>query len=328
VKKILAAAGVGLAALAARRYLSQRDAMAAVPQELRSPLLPFIPSTGSRRTLPLFRFNSRIPTPAGRGVTVAKRVIGDPTVPVRIFTPDAGSAPRPAVLYIHGGGMIVGSPQFEAFGTARIARNLGVVAVSPDYRLAPEHPFPAAFDDCMTTLRWMFGHADELGIDPGRIAVIGGSAGGGLSAAVAQRCHDEGIALRAQVLMYPMLDDRTALRTDHEGRGTFGWTQSSNRFGWTSYLGREPRLADAPEYAAPARRDDLTGLPPAWVGVGELDLFFEEDVAYAQRLEAAGVPCELLTVPGMYHAADGLALKAAAMQDFHHRAQEFLRSRL
>ena len=259
---------------------------------------------------------------------MTKRVIGDPSVPVRIYTPDAGSAPRPAVLYIHGGGMIVGSPQLEAFGTARIARNLGVVAVSPDYRLAPEHPFPAALDDCMATLRWMLGNADELGIDPARIAVMGGSAGGGLSAAVAQRSHDEGIALRAQVLMYPMIDDRTVLRTDHDGRGTFVWTQSSNRFGWTSYLGREPRLADAPEYAAPARRVDLTGLAPAWVGVGELDLFYEEDVAYAQRLEAAGVHCELFTVPGMYHGADGLALKAAAVQDFHHRAQEFLRSRL
>ena len=209
-------------------------------------------------------------------------------MPVRIFTPDAGSAPRPAVLYIHGGGMIVGSPQLEAFGTARVARNLGVVAISPDYRLAPEHPFPAALDDCMTVLRWMLGHAEELGIDPGRIAVMGGSAGGGLSAAVAQRSHDEGIALRAQVLMYPMIDDRTALRTDHDGRGTFVWTASSNRFGWTSYLGREPRMSDAPEYAAPARRVDLSGLPPAWVGVGELDLFYEEDVAYAEKLRPAG----------------------------------------
>jgi acetyl esterase/lipase len=328
VKKVLAAAGVGAAALAARRYLSQRDAMSAVPQELRSPLLPFIPSTDSPRALRLARLQSRISTPTGRGVTVTKRVIGDPAVSVRIFTPRAGSTPRPAVLYIHGGGMIVGSPQLEAFGTARIARNLGVIAVSPDYRLAPEHPFPAALDDCMTSLRWMLGHADQIGIDPGRIGVIGGSAGGGLSAAVAQRSHDEGIALRAQVLMYPMLDDRTALRSDHDGRGTFVWTQSANRFGWTSYLGREPRLADAPEYAAPARRVDLTGLPPAFVGVGELDLFYDEDIAYAERLTACGVPCELHTVPGMYHGADGLAPKAAAMQDFHHRAQEFLRSRL
>jgi acetyl esterase/lipase len=125
-----------------------------------------------------------------------------------------------------------------------------------------------------------------------------------------------------------MIDDRTALRGEHSGRGNFVWTPSSNRFGWTSYLGREPRLDDAPEYAAPARRTDLTGLPPAWVGVGELDLFYEEDVDYAERLSADGVECELHTVPGMYHAADALAMKAPAMQDFHQRAQEFLRAHL
>ena len=106
------------------------------------------------------------------------------------------------------------------------------------------------------------------------------------AAAVAQRSHDEGIPLRAQVLVYPMLDDRTALREDHAGRGRFLWTPSSNRFGWTAYLGREPRMSDAPEYAAPARRADLTGLPPAWVGVGELDLFYDEDVDYAERLKS------------------------------------------
>ena len=157
---------------------------------------------------------------------------------------------------------------------------------------------------------------------------MGASAGGGLAAAVAQRSHDEGIALRAQVLMYPMIDDRTVLRADHDGRGNFVWTPSSNRFGWTAYLGRAPRMSDAPEYAAPARREDLTGLPPAWVGVGELDLFYEEDVAYAEKLRACGVPCELVTVPGMYHAADGLRPKAVAMRDFHHRAREFLRAHL
>src|SRR6185437_2337791 len=171
--------------------------------------------TITRRTLPLYRLQSQVPTPSGRGVTVTKRYVGDPAIPVLVTAPIEGQRPRPGVLTIHGGGYIFGSPQMEAFATGRLARELGIVAVSPDYRLAPEHPFPAALDDCMTLLRWMLGHADELGIDPGRIAVIGGSAGGGLSAAVAQRSHDEGIALRAQVLMYPMLDDRTTLRTDH-----------------------------------------------------------------------------------------------------------------
>jgi acetyl esterase/lipase len=224
--------------------------------------------------------------------------------------------------------MIVGSPQFEAGGAGRLARELGAVVVSPDYRLAPEHPFPAALDDCMTALRWMFVHAAELGIDPDRIAVVGASAGGGLSAAVAQRSHDEGIALRAQVLVYPMIDDRTVLAGDHGGRGALAWTPEANRFGWTAYLGHAPRSADAPEYAAPARREDLAGLPPAWIGVGDLDLFYEESVAYAERLTAQAVPCTVLTVPGMYHGADGVTPKARSMVEFRASMMDHLRSHL
>jgi acetyl esterase/lipase len=264
VKKLAAVAILGAAALAARRYLTMRDAMSAVPADLRNPVLPFVSGTINRRTLPLSRLQSRVRTPSGRGVTVTKRHIGDSRIPVLVTTPIDGQRQRPGVLSIHGGGYILGSPQMEAFGTGRLVRDLGVVTVSPDYRLAPEHPFPAALDDCMTTLEWMRAHAPELGIDPDRIAVMGASAGGGLAAAVAQRSHDEGIPLRAQVLVYPMIDDRAVLRDDHAGRGRFMWTPASNRFGWTSYLGREPRMSDAPEYAAPARRTDLTGLPPAW----------------------------------------------------------------
>ena len=222
----------------------------------------------------------------------------------------------------------MGSPQFELPIIGGLARELGAVVVSPDYRLAPEHPFPAALDDCMATLEWMRAHADELGIDPDRIAVGGASGGGGLSAAVAQRSRDAGIPLRAQALLYPMLDDRTALRADHAGRGQFVVTPSANRFAWTAYLGREPHMSDAPEYAAPARRTDLTGLPPAWVGVGELDLFHDEDVAYADQLRACGVPCELVTVPGMYHGADGIALRAPAMREFRRGMVDHFRAHL
>ena len=220
-------------------------------------------------------------------MTVTERRVGTPPVLVTVTRPDEADDPgrRPAVLYIHGGGMVLGSPHTEAVGSGRMARELDAVVVSPDYRLAPEHPFPAALDDCMAALRWMRDNADELGIDPDRIAVTGSSAGGGLSAAVAQRAHDEGIALRAQALVYPMIDDRTALRDDHNGRGRFLWTHASNRFGWTAYLGRKPRMSDAPEYAAPARREDLSGLAPAWVGVGDLDLFYDESVAYANAAD-------------------------------------------
>lgn len=328
MRRLLAAAALGAAALAGRRYLAVRDDLARVAPELRSPLLPFLTTDTTARSLPRARMIfGRFRTPAGRGVTVIERRVGSTAVPVTVTTPTTGAGPCPGVLYIHGGGMIMGSPQTEAIATGQVARDLGAVVVSPDYRLAPEHPYPAALDDCMAALHWMREAAGELGIDPDRIAVNGSSAGGGLSAAVAQRAHDEGIALRAQVLVYPMLDDRTTLR-DHGVRGRFMWTPASNRFGWASYLGREPRESDAPEYAAAARREDLSGLAPAWVGVGDLDVLYDESVDYARRLQAAGVPCELVTVPGMYHGADGVAMKAPAMRDFRRSATEFLRAHL
>jgi acetyl esterase/lipase len=171
-------------------------------------------------------------------------------------------------------------------------------------------------------------NAGELGIDPDRIAVCGASAGGGLAAAVAQRSLDEGIRLCAQVLLYPRIDDRTALSEDHDGRGRLAWSPSSNRYAWRAYLGREPRVSDAPQYAAPARRDDLTGLAPAWIGVGDLDLFYDEDVTYAERLTASGVPCQLFTVPGMYHAADGVAPNAPSMRRFRESLVAYLRTHL
>ncbi|MCV6963408.1 alpha/beta hydrolase [Mycobacterium intermedium] len=324
-------AAVGLAVTATRRYLAARDAVARVAPDLRSPLLPFLPEGRRALPLPLARLQSRlVRTSWGPGVTVTTRHAGDPSVPVLIARPnkpeepDEGHSPRPAVLWIHGGGYIVGSARLEAFAIGRVARDVGVVVASPDYRLAPEYPFPAALDDCMATLRWMRANAEELGIDPERIAVMGGSAGGGLAAAVAQRSHDEGIPLRAQVLIYPMLDDRTALRAEHAGRGRFMWTPAANLFGWTCYLGRRPRASDAPDYAAPARRADLRGLPPAWIGVGELDLFYDEDVEYAERLTASGVPCTLVTVPGMYHGAELLAPKSLTVRHFHAGAQDHL----
>jgi len=328
MKRVLAIAATGITTLALRQALSTRAVLRDVDPELRTPMLALTSFSFTPRTLPLLRAVMRRKTDPGTGVAVTEYHVGEPAARVLVTTPLGPDGPRPAVLWIHGGGMITGSPQFEAGGSGRLARELGVVVVSPSYRLAPEHPFPAALDDCMTTLTWMRTNAVELGIDPDRITVMGASAGGGLSAAVAQRSHDEGIGLRAQVLVYPMLDDRTALATDHGGRGRFAWTPSSNRFGWTSYLGRKPRLPDAPQYAAPARRTDLAGLPPAWIGVGELDLFYPEDVDYAGNLTAAGVPCTLVTVPGMYHGADGVASKAASMKAFRRSMIEHLRTHL
>ncbi|RDH75136.1 alpha/beta hydrolase [Mycolicibacterium moriokaense] len=306
-----------------------RRALADVAPDLRSPVLPLTARTLSARSLWMGRLGMSRATSPGPGVIMTEcRVDAEPPVRVLVTTPSGTGSRRPAVLHLHGGGMVVGSPQFEAVESGRLARELDAVVVSPDYRLAPEHPFPAALDDCMAVLRWMRDNADELGIDPGRIAVAGSSAGGGLSAAVAQRSTDEGIELRAQVLVYPMMDDRTALRDDHGGRGRFMWTPASSRWAWSAYLGRAPQESGAPQYAAPARRADLSGLPPAWVGVGDLDILYDEGVTYAERLTAHGVPCELVAVPGMYHGADGIKPKVPAMRSFRRGMSDHLRTYL
>lgn len=233
--------------------------------------------------------------------------------------------PGGAVLWLHGGGLIAGKPELEQVTAHTIATELGVFVLNARYRLAPEHPFPAASDDVFAALKWMHDNADELGIDPARIAVAGESAGAGLAAALAQRALDEGLPVAFQALVYPMLDDRTALALDHEGRGSVIWTPPSNRFAWTAYLGHPPRLDAPPPYAAAGRREDLTGLPPAWIGVGDRDLFYAEDVAYAGRLADAGVPVEVLVEPGMYHGADELASHVPRMRAFREAMREALR---
>ncbi|BBZ16769.1 alpha/beta hydrolase [Mycolicibacterium gadium] len=328
MKRVAAVLGLAIVAAIVRSHLRIQDALVHVAPELRSPILPYVATPLTANKLGAFRLIFKFRTKPGSEVSVTQHCVGESSVRALLFTPFQRDTPSPAVLWIHGGGYVVGTPEFEAAGTGRLVSDLGVVAVSPDYRLAPEHPYPAGLDDCMTTLRWMLSHATDLGIDAGRVAVIGASAGGGLAAAVAQRCHDEGIALRAQVLVYPMLDDRCALRGDHGRQGRFAWTPESNTFGWTAYLGRAPRMSDAPEYAAPARRVDVSGLAPAWVGVGELDVFHDEDVDYAERLREAGVPCELVTVPGMYHGADGIKSKAPSMREFRASLLEHLRTHL
>lgn len=334
MRKLAVVATLGAAGAGVKRLLSLRTALADVAVDLRSPLLlVFGGASFASWNLPLLRrIFSRSSSP-GPGVTATWQTVeGDVPVRVLIVSPDStdgAGGPRPAVLYFHSGGMIVGAPQLEAATMGRLARELGAVVVSPDYRLAPEHPFPAASDDCLATLRWMRGHAAELGIEAERIALAGASAGGGFAATTAQRAHDEGIPVRAQAIVYGVLDDRTALIPDHAGRGRFIYSPESIRFGWRAYLGSEPNLTGTlPAYASAARRADLTGLPPAWVGVGELDALYPENVAYAERLREAGVPVELVTVPGMYHGADGFAPDAAGMRAFTGSMIDHLRAHL
>jgi acetyl esterase/lipase len=206
------------------------------------------------------------------------------------------------------------------------SRELGVVVVSVDYRLSPGTPFPGPLDDCYAALRWMARESATHGIDSTRIALTGESAGGGLPAALAQMARDRGeVAPAFQSLVYPMLDDRTVLRHDHDGRGEFIWSPGSNRAGWKAFLGHAPAAASAPEYAAPARRVDLLGLPPAWIGVGTLDLFYPENVEYARRLVEAGVPCDLHVVEGAYHGFDGFRGNAHVSREFNARRLDAIR---
>ena len=308
----LGAVAVGLAA---RTIGSRWHAVSVVPPEMRTPLLYFRIEVRSRRALRVIRTIPVRPAPLVEGVGLTERAVppGDGSADVPVFVYDGERArPSGALLWIHGGGYVGGDPAVDHTVCSAYARDLGILVVSPRYRLAPEHPFPAGLDDCYAVLRWLHAHADELGVDPTRIAVGGESAGGGLAAALAQLAYDRGeVPVRFQLLVYPMLDDRTAL--DRTRPRTLVWTPECNVFGWTSYLGHPPRDREDRPYAVPSRREDLSGLPPAWVGVGDIDLFHDEDLAYAERLRAAGVACQVETVPRMYHGAFSLAPDTSAI---------------
>ncbi|MFO0576078.1 MAG: alpha/beta hydrolase [Polyangia bacterium] len=287
------------------------------------------------RLLRVLRLLFRVlPMPrAPRAVAVEDRQVpgppGAPPVRVRIYRPRELKRPAPALLWMHGGGYVMGRPDADDRLCGANAQDLGIVVVSVDYRLAPEHPFPAPLHDCYAALRWLFEQAPALGVRPDRIAIGGASAGGGLTAALAQLAHDRGELRPAfQLLIYPMLDDRTAARGDLDDRNHRGWNQPSNVFGWASYLGQAPALPSVPPHAVPARREDLSGLPPAWLGVGTHDLFHDEDLEYARRLATSGVPCEVVVVPGAFHGFDAFCSDAPVSRDFRARYTDALRRAL
>jgi acetyl esterase/lipase len=240
------------------------------------------------------------------------------SIRLRIYHPKAQSnAGRPVLVWLHGGGYVQGKPEVSDKPCIEYVRKAGISVVSVDYRYAPEYPFPAGLEDAYAALKWIVSNARRLRIDPFRIGIGGESAGGGLAAALVQLAVDrKEIAPVFQLLVYPMLDDRTCLRTDVNGWGHFIWNMGSNRFGWESYIGTRAGAPDLPEYAVPARRGDLSGLPPAWVGVGTVDLFHDEDVAYAKKLKDCGVECLLNIFPGTFHGFDGLVPKAAVTRAF------------
>jgi acetyl esterase/lipase len=234
---------------------------------------------------------------------------GGPVVPVRVYTPaDRSDDPLPGTLYLHGGGFSVGNLDSEHSAAARVAAEAKTVVVSVDYRLAPEHPFPAGLDDCYAALVWSAAHTDQLGVDPDRLAVRGASAGGGLAAAVALLARDRhGPALCFQSLAIPELDDRLETPSMIEFVDTPMWNRGRAEQSWKQYLGTEPGGPDVSAYAAPARAGDLSGLPAAYISVCEFDPLRDEGMLYALRLTQAGVHTELHLYPGTFHGSTQFA---------------------
>lgn len=233
-------------------------------------------------------------------------------LPLTWYEPTTGDrTASAAMLYLHGGGMIMSLEQtasvYDVIVPQYVSRSR-VPALVVDYRVAPEHPHPTPVEDCYAALQWLEAHATELNVDPTRLAVGGDSAGGGLAAGVALLARDRsGPQLALQLLIYPMLDDRTVVPDPQLPPEFLVWNYDDNVTGWGALLGSASEGADVSPYAAPARATDLTGLPPAYVDVGDLDIFRDEDVDYARRLLAAGVATELHVFPGCPHGFEIIA---------------------
>lgn len=290
-----------------------------------APLLDAWPDFAlTEETLPLVRSRS-LPRPPQPAVDVrfdraeAPGRDGAPAVPLWIYRANGAAGALPAILHLHGGGYVAGkASELEDIHRA-LAAELSCAIVSVDYRLAPETAAPGNVEDGYAGLDWLMREGAALGIDTGRVGVMGESAGGGLAAALALLVRDRGeYRLAFQHLIYPMLDDRTCTRAPHPIAGEFIWNRAKNLFGWRALLGQAPGSEGVSPYAAPARAEDLAGLPPTFIATGALDLFVDEDVDYAQRLIRAGVPTELHVYPGAFHAFNlvaGARVAQAAARD-------------
>jgi acetyl esterase/lipase len=263
----------------------------------------------------------------GGRYTVEERTVpgpaGSPEIGLVICRPTT-PGPVPVLYHSHGGGMIVGTARDGIVPVLDLAEPLGAAVVSVEYRLAPETPHPGPIEDCYAGLVWIAEHADELGTE--RIVLVGGSAGGGLAAALALMARDRGgPALAGQLLMCPMLDDRNDTPSAAQMAGVRTWNRQDNHVGWTALLGAARGGPDVSPYAAPARAADLSGLPPAFIDVGSVDTFRDEDVDYATRIWQAGGDAELHVWPGGFHGSDGMAPHAAISQAAVAARREWLR---
>ena len=302
------------------------DPMTLVPEELRPALKAMLEKLGDFKvdahTLQTVRrMGGGQAAPAAEPAWERRTIAGPkgaPEVPVCIVNAGAAGELRPAIVHMHGGGYVVGTAESQVPYLQSVARELNCVIVSVDYRLAPETAFPGSLEDNYSALRWLFKSAAELGVDVRRIAVMGESAGGGHAAMLAIAARNRGeFPLAMQVLLYPMLDDRTgSSRAVPAHIGRYNWTAYSNRYAWGAILGRPAGSARVMPGSVPAREADLSRLPPAFIGVGSIDLFVQEDVEYARRLLEAGVAVELQVVPGAYHAFDFAAPDAPLSKRF------------
>jgi acetyl esterase/lipase len=232
---------------------------------------------------------------------------GDPDIALRVHRPARSVPALPCIIYLHGGGMVMGTAERSDATFERWCTLFNCVGIVVEYRLAPETPYPGPLDDCYAGLQYVFTHAEEFDIDPNRIGIAGPSAGGGLAAGLGLLARDRGeVPVLFQLLIYPMIDDRMQT-VSSQWDDTPVWTRASNRFGWSKYLPGIVGSDDVPIYAAPARAGDLSRLPPSYVMVGTLDGFLDEDISYANRLMQAGVPTELHVYPGATHGFDSLA---------------------
>jgi acetyl esterase/lipase len=293
-----------LAAMAERRPFEFTLESIPLLRQAGGPLPP--PTDDDLRRGGAFEVSSRhVPGPAGA-----------PDVPLLICRPAGARTPVAAVYYIHGGGMVLGDNRVGLPAMLELAGQLALAVVSVEYRLAPETPHPGPVEDCYAGLVWCASHAGELGIDPGRVVVAGGSAGGGLAAAVALLARDRGgPALAGQLLICPMLDDRNDTLSSWQMAGLGIWDRAANEVGWTALLGAARGGPDVSPYAAPARAADLSGLPPAFIDVGSAETFRDEDVAYATRIWQAGGEAELHVWPGGFHGFAGIMPQAALSRD-------------
>lgn len=254
-------------------------------------------------------------TPVERRAIPGSRGMGEIAVYLINACPGAS---RPAILHMHGGGFVLGSARKEVPRLQKIAAALDCVILSVEYGLAPETIWSVAIEQNYAGLRWLSEKADALGVDRARLLVMGESAGGGHAALLAFTARDRGeIRLAGQVLVYPMLDDRTVSTAGLPSAvGRLVWTAQANAFGWRSFLGNDAESRRILVRAVPARRADLSGLPPTFIGVGGIDLFAGEDVDFARRLLLAGVPTELVVMPGAFHGFDVAAPSAPTSQQF------------